>query len=281
VGIVVVLIGSLLLVHYTMPVYQRIIFERDPALSYPFYRDSLESVPDALLLIISLIPMICTNAFLILFRLRCRPAATIPRKFLSPVTFTLAFSEAVLLTLVATEFLKKFVGRPRPSFFAMCDYQGYRQAILSGNFTLYDTQTSAGRISNRLLCRESSLLVDAQSSFPSGHSSVSFCAFAFSGTFLLALLHWLTPRHNMAKGMLAFVNFTVAAIIAATRTRDYWHNFDDVLAGSVIGATCALLALGLNFADTWQAALARADTTPLLSEEPTDQAVEADTKLDV
>ena len=87
-------------------------------------------------------------------RLLHRRALTMARPQLSVVAAVLVMAEALLLALLVTEFLKLFVGRKRPSFFAMCDYQGYRSALAQDNFTAYLALTAPGRPGNLTLCRE-------------------------------------------------------------------------------------------------------------------------------
>ena len=40
-----------------------------------------------------------------------------------------------------------------------------------------------------------------------------------------------------------------AGLIAVTRTRDYWHNYDDVLAGSLIGLGIAVFIYSVHYYD--------------------------------
>lgn len=37
-----------------------------------------------------------------------------------------------------------------------------------------------------------------------------------------------------------------STIIACTRTRDYWHNFSDILGGTFIGSACAIFVVFIN-----------------------------------
>jgi hypothetical protein len=47
----------------------------------------------------------------------------------------------------------------------------------------------------------------------------------------------------MAKGLLAMLYFFTASLVSSTRPRDYWHNFDDILAGAIIGYAPILFLL--------------------------------------
>jgi len=51
----------------------------------------------------------------------------------------------------------------------------------------------------------------------------------------------------MLKTVIAFGLFFSAAAVATTRTRDHWHNYDDILAGCAVGMACATCAFLLNF----------------------------------
>jgi len=170
-------------------------------------------------------------------------------RVLDPILGILAFIESMAMTIAFTEFLKNFVGRKRPNFFAMCNYRGYRDAVTSGNFTSYNTLTTYGALGNMENCLETdpSILADSQYSFPSGHSSSSFCALVFCALVAMnTLKHW-SRRHNMLKGIMVCLFIWSAAVIAGTRPRDYWHNFDDILAGAVIGTVMAVFVFYLNY----------------------------------
>jgi len=170
-------------------------------------------------------------------------------RVVDPILGILAFIEAMVMTIALTEFMKNFVGRKRPNFFAMCNYRGYRNALQSGNFASYNNLTTYGAIGNMQYCLETdpAILADSQYSFPSGHSSSSFCALVFCGLVgMNTLWHW-SRRHNMIKGILVCIFIWSSAIIAGTRPRDYWHNFDDILAGTAIGAVMAIFVFYLNY----------------------------------
>jgi len=51
----------------------------------------------------------------------------------------------------------------------------------------------------------------------------------------------------MFKILVAFLFSFVATVIAGTRTRDYWHNIDDILTGALIGFSCSFISLCMNF----------------------------------
>jgi membrane-associated phospholipid phosphatase len=73
------------------------------------------------------------------------------------------------LNVLFTETLKKVVGAPRPNFFHLCDWDAVAMA-----------------------CRQNN--DEARSSFPSGHSSISFCALGFLSLFLM---RFTSPYFNI------------------------------------------------------------------------------------
>lgn len=97
---------------------------------------------------------------------------------------------------------------------------------------------------------------EARQSFPSGHSSFAFAGLVFLSLFLLEKLK-PAPRRpqtpSPAPGLTVWMQLQqlaallpvgLAMWIAETRTVDFWHNYDDILAGSVLGATIAICAFG-------------------------------------
>jgi len=168
----------------------------------------------------------------------------------------LAFCTCILLTLLATDFGKKYVGRPRPNFIS---YTGYN--FTSEIYTLPHNMR------------------DAFQSFPSGHSSTAFAGLGFLTLWLYANLYRYWRIGGAGGGILAHedgllasdsdvyrrrklreakvrlyglhdnqlpllllitVPLWLAAYIAFTRVRDNHHNYDDILAGAVLGSFCAL-----------------------------------------
>eukprot|EP01127_Copromyxa_protea_P001756 TRINITY_DN1167_c0_g1_i4.p1 TRINITY_DN1167_c0_g1~~TRINITY_DN1167_c0_g1_i4.p1 ORF type:complete len:230 (-),score=16.88 TRINITY_DN1167_c0_g1_i4:94-783(-) len=178
-------------------------------------------------------------------------ASHVHPNLLNVFVLQLAFLEALGICILVTDSLKVFEGRKRPNFFAMCNYKGYRDALESGNWDTYLAQTTPGVSGNMTHCLETdqAILRDSQYSFPSGHSSTIWCGFTFLAQTVLYLAHRYSPDNSMGKGIVGLLFFAVAAVVAGTRPRDYWHNFDDVLAGSIIGAASASLAFSINYSE--------------------------------
>jgi membrane-associated phospholipid phosphatase len=235
--------------------HNRFFIEQDPSLSYPLEKgwSAGEEVPNELVITLA-VPVSMISLFLFqilakrLFEYVNPKTSELHPKALNFFVLQLAFLEALGLTMAATEFIKSFAGRKRPNFFALCDYQGYRTAISTNNFTEYLSLTRFGIPGNISLCRASLREIqEAQFSFPSGHSSSIWCGMTFVSIYILYILHHHSPRHNMAKGVLILIFLSTAVLVSVTRPRDYWHNFDDILAGGLIGFACSVLAFSLNY----------------------------------
>jgi len=195
------------------------------------------------------LPIVIMVIWLAVWKYAVRLAPTDSRN-LDILLSVLGFVEAMAMTFSLTEFIKSYVGRKRPNFFAMCNYQGYRNALETNNFTNYNLNTTPGLPGDLSNCWETdiSIIRDSQYSFPSGHSASAFCALVFCGLVLTNSLHDWSKKHNMIKGLVMCCFVWSAVMVAGTRPRDYWHNFDDILGGAAIGATMAILSFYLNYA---------------------------------
>ena len=136
-----------------------------------------------------------------------------------------AYLVGVSVSEGTTNFLKRYVGRLRPNFYGMCDWDD-----------------------SLLACTETNLAVIEQSrkSFPSGHSSLSFCAMFLVSSYLFREV--VLARHcRMKKLKASFLRFSfsllgalvlpmcVAIFVAASRSVDNWHHTSDIVAGAMLG----------------------------------------------
>ena len=235
--------------------------EREPAISFPVYPQTVSMTTLALLGAgVPALALVCAQIALWL-RAAPRPRAATLAAALLWVGVGLA--QSLLLSALATNAIKTVVGKPRPNFFALCDYRGLARAALApgGNQTAYLAATTAGLLGDGGACAGAARDVrDAQSSFPSGHSS-----FSWAGLFFAALaLHGVVappPRRSCltAPALLAVAPLlALAAYVCATRVRDRWHDPIDVTCGAVLGAACAYAAF-VHYRVT-----GRADTLPPL-----------------
>jgi membrane-associated phospholipid phosphatase len=138
---------------------------------------------------------------------------------------TQAFS--VTLAMLVVDAIKVYAGRLRPDFLARLRREGYNETSTGVDWC---AAGKGGRVS-----------------FPSGHSAISFAAFV---PFTFYVLHMLRVFRRggvpLWRIVLGLVPQILPITVAVSRTRDYRHNFDDVLAGSLIGIACALIAVRAN-----------------------------------
>lgn len=115
------------------------------------------------------------------------------------------------IMIFAVTCYKTFAGRYRPNYFAL---------VAAGKDEL-----------------------DGRRSFPSGHSATSFAGLFYLSLWLAGKLRLFHPNRSGEtwKVLLCFVPTFCAFFIAITRTRDYYHNFSDIIAGSDIGIIAALI----------------------------------------
>ncbi|CAO2163590.1 unnamed protein product [Urochloa humidicola] len=132
---------------------------------------------------------------------------------------------SVLITAVITDAIKDGVGRPRPDFFWRCFPDGIPN---------YDNVTTD------VICHgEKSVIKEGHKSFPSGHSSWSFAGLGFLAWYLAGKLKAFDRKGHIAKLCLVFLPLLVASLVAVSRVDDYWHHWQDVFAGGILGLTIA------------------------------------------
>jgi len=90
---------------------------------------------------------------------------------------------------------------------------------------------------------------DARMSFPSGHASTSFCGMVLVSLYLAGKMKLFSSHRGSvaAKSTLAFAPLMICSFVAVSRTMDYHHHFDDILAGALIGAGTSLFCYFLYY----------------------------------
>ena len=159
-----------------------------------------------------------------------------PKKQLKPYNYHDAHSSVcVLLTTIAmteftTQMAKFYVGRLRPNFYALCGF---------------DVTT--------LSCTNSiDMQMEARSSFPSGHSSLSTAGMGVLVYFLLgrvAISAVTSTRANSSGDSISMTNklyaylallpFAYSTFCACSRLVDNWHHPSDIIGGIVLGLFCS------------------------------------------
>jgi diacylglycerol diphosphate phosphatase/phosphatidate phosphatase len=236
------------IIQYLGEPFHRFFTERDPTLSYPLI--STVWVPTWLLFMLCwIIPAILVAGSQIILWYRfgdLRKKHRVAKFFLAQ----LVLFQALGLTLFLTSLAKVFFGRQRPNFYAMCDYKGYRNAIATGDFSVYFSLTTPNEPGNIAFCSATTREInESMMSHPSGHASLTFAGMGFLALFLHHMLvsHKPTRRHHLWKALVFTFPMTIAVMVAATRTRDYWHNYDDTIMGGLLGFGCAALAFVINY----------------------------------
>lgn len=131
---------------------------------------------------------------------------------------------SVLVTGVITDSIKNAVGRPRPDFFWRCFPDGK---------DFYD------HLGNVVCHGKSSVIKEGHKSFPSGHTSGSFAGLGFLSLYLSGKLQTFDRRGHVAKLCIVFLPLLVASLVGISRVDDYWHHWQDVFAGGLLGLTVA------------------------------------------
>jgi membrane-associated phospholipid phosphatase len=145
------------------------------------------------------------------------------------------------LTVLLTDLVKLYVGYLRPIFYDICEPDGAYEECTSGDD------------------REIRL------SFPSGHASLSFCGLVLLSLYLersfgitklrvwkhdastgqIVLSHTSYPGLRRVISILCYAPVLLAGFIASSRVVDNKHFPVDVVGGSILGSTVAVLVHGL------------------------------------
>ncbi|XP_041011007.1 lipid phosphate phosphatase 2-like isoform X1 [Juglans microcarpa x Juglans regia] len=132
---------------------------------------------------------------------------------------------SVLITAVITDAIKDGVGRPRPDFFWRCFPDGK---------AVFDPVT------RKVLCTGiKSVIKEGHKSFPSGHTSWSFAGLGFLAWYLSGKFRAFDHRGHVAKLCIVFMPILLAVLVGVSRVDDYWHHWQDVFAGGLLGMTIA------------------------------------------
>ncbi|KAL5726579.1 hypothetical protein ACHQM5_009612 [Ranunculus cassubicifolius] len=132
---------------------------------------------------------------------------------------------AVLVTGVLTDAIKDAVGRPRPDFFWRCFPDGK---------DVYDP------ITTDVMCTgDKKVIKEGHKSFPSGHTSWSFAGLVFVAWYMAGKIRVFDRRGHVGKLCIIFLPLLIAALVGVSRVDDYWHHWQDVFAGALIGTTVA------------------------------------------
>ncbi|KAK4260775.1 hypothetical protein QN277_003848 [Acacia crassicarpa] len=131
---------------------------------------------------------------------------------------------AVLVTAVLTDAIKDAVGRPRPDFFWRCFPDGVEVYNKLGGVVCH------GKVSD---------IKEGHKSFPSGHTSWSFAGLGFLSLYLSGKIKAFDRRGHVARLCIVVLPLLVASLVGVSRVDDYWHHWQDVFAGGLLGLVVA------------------------------------------
>lgn len=177
-------------------------------------------------------------AAIAIFRPRVQPKFYDVHSALCMTLISIAMAE------FSTSMMKMYVGRLRPNFYALCQFD----------------------ITTLKCMTDQSHIFEARSSFPSGHSSLSFGGMGCLVWFFLGRSGIGKVSNKCSYGeekgakrpfyerqwtdnklgiVAAFLPWIWASFVACSRLVDNWHHPSDILAGSLIGIFCSTLAYHL------------------------------------
>lgn len=153
----------------------------------------------------------------------------VSRNYVDSTQCFLAWTLALSINAFVTETTKLAVGRPRPDFFYRC--------------------FPDGKMTEKLTCTKVTKdIIDGRKSFPSGHSSFSFCSMGFLSLWLCGRLGALRRGHKRLQAILVCSTpLMVAALVSVSRCFDHHHHWEDVVAGSLIGFVCSCTCYALYY----------------------------------
>ncbi|KAL7427706.1 hypothetical protein ACHAXH_001683 [Discostella pseudostelligera] len=136
---------------------------------------------------------------------------------------------AIGLSELVTQTIKFYVGRLRPNFYAMCGFDKESLECKNGE----------------------EMEMEARMSFPSGHSSLSFCGAICLVLFFVGRTGLGRPMVSSVKRktliVLSFAPLLVSSWCATSRLVDNWHHPSDIIAGSILGSIAACISYHLWF----------------------------------
>lgn len=135
------------------------------------------------------------------------------------------------ITGAITQFTKITVGRPRPDLLARC-------------MPITGSSDPTFGLSSDAICTNTNtaIMIDGWRSFPSGHSSLSHAGLGFLSYYLAGKMHLFDTRGHAHKAWISVTPIFGAILVAISRTMDYRHHWQDVVAGSILGLVVSYFA---------------------------------------
>ncbi|XP_049885769.1 phospholipid phosphatase 5-like [Pectinophora gossypiella] len=214
----VILLLVAVVMQLTVSPHMHHISEVDLLNNYKRPRHQSYVPPWATILIVIIIPLILIGVPLYL-----------TKNYVDLTQSFLAWTLALSINAVITETIKLMTGRPRPDYFYRCfpDGEMTKELVCTGD--LKD-------------------ILEGRKSFPSGHSSFSFCSMGFLSFWLCGKLGVLSGEESNAIHVVTCVSpLVAAAAVAISRCCDNHHHWEDVLVGSLLGLVSSYLCYNQYF----------------------------------
>ncbi|KAJ3297650.1 hypothetical protein HK104_000283 [Borealophlyctis nickersoniae] len=197
--------------------YERVAFGSDLNIAYPLVS---ETVPSWLLAILAagvpLVIIVLVSAF----------ARGVP-KIYDMHTSLLGLLTALAFTLLFTQIVKVAVGSLRPNFLARC------VPVLDPNDPI---------LHRVLRCTgDPAIIKEGRKSFFSGHSSLGFAGLGYLSLYFSRHLNFSRPPIGI-KYIICLLPLILATLIAISRVDNYWHRWQDVFVGAIVGMGVAILS---------------------------------------
>lgn len=139
---------------------------------------------------------------------------------------------AIGMAELVTQTFKFYVGRLRPNFYAMCGFDKVTLQCTNGE----------------------EMEMEARMSFPSGHSSLSFCGLVCVTLFFLGRVGLgrnmgsvVASGRGKIRTVLSFTPLLLSFWCATSRLVDNWHHPSDIIAGSILGSVSACISYHMWF----------------------------------
>jgi len=189
----------------------------DPTIAYPHTKADAQQYPTWLLFRLSIwLPLLLVTL------IGMTASSTRRTQLLAELWLGLAGSITFAFAFICT--VKAAVGRLRPDFLARC-------APVGG-----------------LCTGAADVILEGRRSFPSGHSALSFAGLGFVSLVIGGRLARRTPwAGSIWKGCAVALPWLLALHIALSRLQDYWHHWQDIAVGTLIGHVAALGSYRLRF----------------------------------
>ncbi|KAI8824203.1 phosphatidic acid phosphatase type 2/haloperoxidase [Fimicolochytrium jonesii] len=189
--------------------YQRVAFAGDISIAYPL---KTQTVPTWLLAVLAIVlPLVVILV----------TSLVIKRSVFDAHMSALGLCVSLIFTLIFTQIVKISVGSLRPDFLARCIPTWQTDELLKVT-TVASCSGFAGDIK------------EGRKSFFSGHSSLSWSGLFFLSIYLLRRLN-IHRKPLAPKYAVAIIPIILALLISISRVDDYWHRWEDVVIGAIVG----------------------------------------------